>query len=85
MRAAEALTMWRDRIVVINEGRSSGGEDHRSRMRGNMLAAIVVAVLLMSGAWLADELSESSRSCYPPDGGCEATGVPAPPLTDYFR
>jgi hypothetical protein len=84
MRAEEAL-IWRDRIVVINGGRSSGDEGHRLRMRGNMLAAIVVAVLLTIGAWLADELSESSRSCYPPDGGCEATGVPAPPLADYFR
>jgi hypothetical protein len=54
-------------------------------MRGNMLAAIVVAVLLTTGAWLADELSEGSLSCYPPDGGCEATGVPAPPLADYLR
>ena len=77
--------MRRDRIVVINGGRSSRHEGHRSRMRGNMLAAIVVAVLLTTGAWLADELSEGSRSCYPPDGGCEATGVPAPPLADYFR
>ena len=54
-------------------------------MRSNVLAAIVVAVLLMSGAWLADELSEAGRSCYPPDGGCEATGVPAPQLADYFQ
>ena len=54
-------------------------------MRSNALAAIVVAVLLMSGAWLADELSEDSRSCYPPDGGCEATGVPAPQPADYFQ
>ena len=54
-------------------------------MRSNLLAAIVVVVLLMSGAWLADELSEASRSCYPPDGGCEAMGVPAPQLADYFQ
>jgi hypothetical protein len=80
-----ALTMWPDRIVVIKSGRSSGDQDHRARMRSNALAAIVVAVLLMSGAWLADELSEDSRSCYPPDGGCEATGVPAPQPADYFQ
>ena len=77
--------MRRDRIVVINGGRSSRDEGHRSRMRGNMLAAVVVAVLLTTGAWLADELSEGSRSCYPPDGGCEATGGRAPQLVDYFR
>ena len=77
--------MRRDRIVVINGGRPSGDEGHRSRMRGNVLAAIVVATLLTTGAWLADELSEDSGSCYAPDGGCEATGVPAPPLVDYFR
>ncbi len=77
--------MWPDRIVVIKGGRSSGDEDQRARMRSNVLAAIVVAVLLMSGAWLADELSEAGRSCYPPDGGCEATGVPAPQLADYFQ
>ena len=36
-----------DRIVVeiINGGGSSSDEGHRSRMRSNMLAAIVVAVL----------------------------------------
>jgi hypothetical protein len=84
-RTEGALTMWPDRIVVIKGGRSSGDEDHRVRMRSNALAAIVVAVLLMSGAWLADELSEDSRSCYPPDGGCEATGVPAPQPADYFQ
>jgi hypothetical protein len=77
--------MWPDRIVVIEGGGSSGDEDHRARMRSNALAAMVVAVLLMSGAWLADELSEDSGSCYPADGGCAATGVPAPPMADYFQ
>jgi len=46
-------------------------------MRGNILAAIITATLVMFGAWLADELAEDSQSCYQPDGGCEAWGVPA--------
>jgi hypothetical protein len=52
--------------------------DHRNRMRGNLLAAVVTATLLIAGGWLADELAEASQSCYPPDGGCEARGVPVP-------
>jgi hypothetical protein len=45
---------------------------------GQLLAAIVTATLLITGAWLADELAEGSQSCYPPDGGCEARGVRIP-------
>jgi hypothetical protein len=52
--------------------------DYRNRMRDNLLAAVVTATLLVTGAWLADELAEASQSCYPPDGGCEARGVPTP-------
>jgi len=67
------------------------GLDRRTRRR--VLVAVGVGLagelgalgLLTTGAWLADELSEGSLSCYPPDGGCEATGVPAPPLADYLR
>ena len=55
-------------------------EDYRDRMRANLLAAILTAMLLMTGAWLADELAEAGQNCYPPDGGCEATGVPPPQL-----
>jgi hypothetical protein len=57
---------------------SDSEEDYRDRMRANLLAAILTAMLLMTGAWLADELAEARQSCYPPDGGCEATGVPPP-------
>jgi hypothetical protein len=39
---------------------------------------MVTATLLITGARLADELAEASQSCYPPDGGCEARGVPIP-------
>jgi hypothetical protein len=53
---------------------------HQIRMRANLLAAIITGTLLLIGAWVADELAEASQSCYPPDGGCEATGVPAPIL-----
>jgi hypothetical protein len=54
--------------------------DHRNRMRDNLLAAVVTATLVVTGAWLADELAEASQSCYPPDGGCEARGVPIPTI-----
>jgi hypothetical protein len=57
---------------------SDSEEDYRDRMRANLLAAISTAMLLMTGAWLADELAKARQSCYPPDGGCEATGVPPP-------
>ena len=52
--------------------------DHRNRMRDNLLAAIITATLLITGAWLADELAEASQSCYPPACGYEARGVPIP-------
>jgi hypothetical protein len=63
---------------------SDSEEDYRDRMRANLLAAILTALLLMTGAWLADELAEASQSCYPPDGGCEATGAPPPQLPMIF-
>jgi hypothetical protein len=47
-------------------------------MRDNLLAAVVTATLVVTEAWLADELAEASQSCHPPDGGCEARGVPIP-------
>ena len=66
------------RLVSRNERRAESLSDHRRRMRENLLAAIVTATLLISGAWLADELAEASQSCYAPDGGCEARGAPIP-------
>jgi hypothetical protein len=68
--------MWQRRVPSTTE--SDLVQDHRNRMRDNFLAAIVTAALLITGAWSADELAEASQSCYPPDGGCEARGVPIP-------
>ncbi|HWO32020.1 MAG TPA: hypothetical protein VNO32_24755 [Candidatus Acidoferrum sp.] len=47
----------------------------------NLFGAIITAVLLITGAWLVDELGEASESCYRPDGGCEASGVRAPAIS----
>jgi hypothetical protein len=66
------------RLVSRNERMADPVSDHRQRMRENLLAAIVTATLLVSGAWLADELAEASQNCYVPDGGCEARGAPIP-------
>jgi|HubBroStandDraft_4_1064222.scaffolds.fasta_scaffold1178340_2 hypothetical protein len=66
------------RLVSRNERAADPVSEHRQRMRENLLAAIVTATLLVSGAWLADELAEASQSCYAPDGGCEARGAPIP-------
>jgi hypothetical protein len=68
--------MWQCRVSSNSE--SDLVPDHRNGMRDNLLAAIVTAALLITGAWLADELAEASQSCYPPDGGCEARGIPIP-------
>jgi hypothetical protein len=52
-------------------------DDHcQVSMRDNMLAAIVVVLLLAAAASVTDELAEDSQSCYWPDGGCGAWGVP---------
>jgi hypothetical protein len=68
--------MWQRRVPSTTE--SNLKSDHRGRMRDNLLSAIVMTALLITGAWLADELTEASQSCYPPDAGCEARGVPIP-------
>jgi hypothetical protein len=73
-----AGAMTQLRLVSSNERTPDPLSDHRQRMRENLLAAIVTATLLISGAWLADELAEASQSCYAPDGGCEARGAPIP-------
>jgi hypothetical protein len=72
----ETRVMWQRR--VSSNAESDLVPDHRNRMRDNLLAAMVTATLLITGARLADELAEASQSCYPPDGGCEARGVPIP-------
>jgi len=66
--------MWQRRVPSAVE--SDLVPDRRIRMRDNLLAAVVIATLLLTGAWLADELAEASQGCYPPDRGCEARGVP---------
>ena len=68
--------MTRLRLVSRNGRSVDPVADHRQRMRENLLAAIVTATLLISGAWLSGELAEASQSCYAPDGGCEALGAP---------
>jgi len=68
--------MWQRRVPSTAE--SDLVPDHRNHMRDNLLAAIVIATLLLTGAWLADELAEASQSCYPPDRGCGAGGGPIP-------
>jgi hypothetical protein len=70
--------MWQRRVLSTIE--SDRECDYRVRTRSNVIAAIITATLLITGAWLADELAETDQSCYPPDGGCEARGVPAPIL-----
>jgi hypothetical protein len=65
------------RSVSTNRHWPDREQAYRRRMRDNLLAAAVIAVLLMSGAWLADELAEASQGCYRPDGDCEAWGIPA--------
>jgi hypothetical protein len=67
--------MWQRRAPCTE---SDPLPDNRNRTRDNLLAAVVTAALVVIGAWLADELAEASQSCYPPDGGCEARGVPIP-------
>jgi hypothetical protein len=66
---------------------SREAQDNRNRIRGNLLAAIVTATLVVTGAWLTDELTEDSQGCYRPDGGCEAWGVPIDQIgfADFFR
>jgi hypothetical protein len=49
-------------------------------LRGIALAAALIAILLIVGAVIADELWEASFACYAPEGECEATGVPPPSL-----
>jgi hypothetical protein len=53
-------------------------EEFRDRMKVNFWAAIITSALIMAGACLANELAETYQgSCYRPDGGCEAWGVPS--------
>lgn len=42
-----------------------------------------MVLLLAAAASLSDELAEDSQSCYWPDGGCGAWGVPT--LRSVFR
>ena len=68
--------MWQER-AVSNSRRWHGGEQNdRNRMRDNLLAAIIIALLLATGACLANELLEASETCHGSDGGCAAWGVP---------
>jgi hypothetical protein len=73
-----AGAMTQLRLVSRNERIADPASDHRRRMRENLLGAIVTATLLITGAWLTQELAEASQSCYAPDGGCEARGAPIP-------
>jgi hypothetical protein len=74
--------MWRKRN--LSGGRSTRREDDfeaenfNVRMKANVLGAIITLTLLVAGACLTDELLEDSQSCYRPDGGCPALGVPVP-------
>jgi hypothetical protein len=56
-------------------------------MRDNVLAAILVVLLLAAAASVTDELAEDSQSCYWPDGGCGAWGVPAAEVSfhEFFQ
>jgi hypothetical protein len=56
-------------------------------IKDNLLAAIVVVLLLAAAASVTDELAEDSQSCYWPDGGCGAWGVPATEVSfhDVFQ
>jgi hypothetical protein len=62
----------------MRRGRDRRSDDQSGTvsMRDNMLAAIVVVLLLAAAASVTDELAEDSQSCYWPDGGCGAWGVP---------
>lgn len=79
--------MWQDRELSDDNPSSGEERDDRNRIRDNLLAAIVTATLVVTGAWLTDERTEDSQGCYRPDGGCEAWGVPIDQIgfADFFR
>jgi hypothetical protein len=61
--------MWQDR-QLSDDSPWSDEEQDRNRIRDNFLAAIVTATLVVTGAWLTDELTEDSQGCYRPDARC---------------
>jgi hypothetical protein len=65
----------------------SGDQSGAVSMRDNVLAAILVVLLLAAAASVTDELAEDSQSCYRPDGGCGAWGVPAAEVSfhEFFQ
>jgi hypothetical protein len=70
-----------------HENRRYGDQNGAVSMRDNVLAAIVVVLLLAAAVSLTDELAEDSQSCYRPDGGCGAWGIPTAEITfeDFFQ
>jgi hypothetical protein len=70
------MMTWQDRGLSDDNPFSGEEQDHHIRLRENLLAAIITVTLVVTGAWLTDELTEDSQGCYRPDGGCEAWGVP---------
>jgi hypothetical protein len=79
--------MWRQRPLSASRRLYDEEQDYRNRMRENLLAAIITAALLVTGACLTDELMEDSQGCYRPDGGCEAWGIPIDQIgiVDFFQ
>jgi hypothetical protein len=79
--------MWQGRALSNGRRLYDGEQDYRNRMRENLLAAIITATLLVTGACLTNELLEATQSCYRPDGGCEAWGVPIAQIgfADFFQ
>jgi hypothetical protein len=68
--------MWQERALSDSRRWHGGEQNDRNRMRDNLLAAIITAALLVTGACLTHELLEASQSCYGSDSGCAAWGVP---------
>jgi hypothetical protein len=56
MRGAKA-----NQPPVVNAALRSEQDNDRLRMRQNLAAAVVLALLLLSGVWVIDELAASSR------------------------
>ncbi len=54
--------------------RLSDLEEDRVRTRENLLGAMVAAVLVVLGVWIADEFAEAN--CYQPVSECRAGGMP---------
>lgn len=79
--------MWPQRTLSDASRVHDLEQAYRDRMRENLLAAMITAALLVTGACLTNELLEAGQSCYGRDGGCEAWGAPVGQIdfADFFQ